>query len=130
MAVCNNIPRKNTRYCVGDMRKTIKVQVRSITVPIDSSVDHGELLTDFLTVRAIVETVSGVEIFDATNVMVGVVTHQFVIDFRVGVTFENMVIFKGRNFRILDVTNIDEEDRFLILRTTERGDETRPVNTV
>ncbi len=129
MAICNNIPRKNTRYCIGDMRKQIKVQVRAITVPVGSSVDHGELLTDFLTVRAIVETVNGTEIFDSTGVVVAVVTHQFIIDFRPGVTFENMVIFKGRNFRILDVTNIDEEDRFLILRTTERGDEARPVNT-
>ncbi len=67
MAVCNNIPRKNTRYCIGDMRKQIKVQIRSITVPVGSSVDHGELFTDFLTVRAIIETLGGVEIFDGTN---------------------------------------------------------------
>lgn len=129
MAICNNIPRKNTRYCVGDMRKQIKLQIRSITVPVGSSVDHGELFTDFLEVRAIVETVNGTEIFDATNTLVGVVTHQFIIDFRPGVTFENMVVFKGKNYRILDVTNIDEEDKFLKIRATERGVETSPVNT-
>ena len=129
MAVCNNIPRKNTRYCVGDFRKQIEIKVRDITVPVGSSVDHGELFTDFLTVRAIVETLSGVEIFDGTNTMVGVATHQFIINFRPGVTFENMVVFKGKNYRILDVTNIDEEDRFLKIRATERGVNTLPVNT-
>ncbi len=129
MAICKNIPRVNIRYCVGDFRKQIEVKVRDITVPVGSSVDHGELFTDFLTVRAIVETVNGTEIFDETNTLVGVVTHQFIIDFRPGVTFENMVVFKGRRFRILDVTNIDEEDRFIKIRATERGIESKPVNT-
>ena len=129
MAVCVNIPRKNIRYCVGDFRKEIEIKVRDITVPVGSSVDHGELFTDFLTVRAIVETLGGVEIFDGTNT-IGVATHQFIIDFRPGVTFENMVVFKGKNYRILDVTNIDEEDRFLKIRATERGIESLPVNTV
>ncbi len=127
MAVCNNIPRKNTRYCAGDFRKQIEIKVRDITVPVGSSVDHGELFTDFLTVRAIVETLGGVEIFDGTNT-IGVATHQFIIDFRPGVTFENMVVFKGKNYRILDVTNIDEEDKFIKIRATERGIESKPVN--
>ena len=129
MALCNNIPKTNTRYCIGDMRRLIEVQIRNITVPVGDSVDHGENFTFFVQMHALITTSGGISVFDETNTVVGVATHIFIVPFRPNITFENWIRFKGKRFRILDVTNIDDEDLFIMLRATERGIDTKPVNT-
>jgi CRISPR/Cas system endoribonuclease Cas6 (RAMP superfamily) len=128
MAICKNIPKTNTRYCVGDMRRLIEVQIRDITPPPANSVDHDEDFTFFIFMHAIIETVNGISVFDETNTVVGVASHKFIVPFRGGITFENWIRFKGKRFRILDVTNIDDEDKFIVLRATERGITTKLVN--
>ena len=115
-------------FCLGDLNRSFSIKLRNITPPPDDGVDHDEVFTDFLDVHGAVETVNGVEIFDETNVLVGVVTHKFTFRFRSGVTFQEFVIFRGKRYRILDVTNVDERDEWVVIRATERGVDTVEIN--
>lgn len=128
MPNCAKIKQKPYKICTGDLSKRITLYVRSITDPQGGSVDFGENFTTPTNVWAMIETLSkGVEIFDGSNV-IDVATHLFYIRYIPGITFEMYLDYNGRRFRIIDVQNIDEKDETIILRCTERGDNTKPVN--
>jgi SPP1 family predicted phage head-tail adaptor len=127
MANCINIKRKNRAVCIGDMRDKITVQVRSITPPAAGGVDFTEVFTEDKTIWAMVETRSGVEIFDGTN-LVGVATHYFYIRYLSNLTAESWVKFKSKYFDILDIQNFEERDDFMLLRCNERGTVNKNTN--
>ena len=105
------------------MRERIQINTNAIEAPIDGSVDFSEKFQEVETVWAMIETKSGVEIFDGTNI-VGVATHFFYIRFIPNITFKNFINFKQQFFAILDVQNLDERNEFYLLRCSLRGDET------
>ena len=87
MPECAPIRRKKRNVCIGDMRDRVIIQTRAITVPGASSVDFTETFSADQTVWALVETKTGTQIFDGTNI-VGVATHNIYIRFISGVTFQ------------------------------------------
>ncbi len=127
MPVCVRIPRKHRHICIGDMREKIDITVRSLQAPVDDGVDFSESLTSVESVFAMVETTSGVEIFDGTNLK-GVATHFFYIRFRVGIDINRWVTFKAQHYKIIDVQNLEERDEFLLLRCGLRGNEAKAIN--
>ncbi len=127
MPACVRIPRKKRHVCIGDMREKIDITIRSLQAPTDGSVDFSESLTSVESVFAMVETTSGVEIFDGTNLK-GVATHFFYIRFRAGIDINNWITFKAQHYTIIDVQNLEERDEFLLLRCALRGDETKAIN--
>jgi head-tail adaptor len=108
------------------MRHKIEISVRTLTAP-TSGVDFTEVLSNTKTVRAMVETVNGKEVFDGTN-LIGVATHFFYIRALSGQTAENWVKFKDDYYDILDVMTFAEDDRFQVLRCNVRGSTNQPVN--
>lgn len=124
---CKTIKAGSTKVCIGDMRHKIKINIRTLTPPIEDSVDFGETLSSEKEVWAALETSKGTEVFDGTN-LVGVATHLFYIRALSGQTAESWVEFKGSYYRILDVQNYGERDRFQVLRCVLRGDTSLPVN--
>lgn len=127
MPKCVQIRRKKRQVCIGDLRDRVNIQTRSIAVPVAGSVDLGETFVCDSTVWAMVETKNGVQVFDGTNI-IGVATHNIYIRFICDVTFENWLTFKGRNYDILDVQNLEERDEFYLLRCSLRGTEADPIN--
>lgn len=127
MPACEKIRRKSRKICIGDMRDMIQVQTRTIKSPVDGAFDFTEEFNDSLDIWALVETQSGVEVFDGANIK-GVVTHLFYIRFMEGFTFEKWITFKGQKFNIIDVQNLEERDEFYLLRCSLRGDEDLLVN--
>ncbi len=127
MPKCAPIRRKKRNVCIGDMRDQVVIQTRAITAPGTNSVDFGETFTGDATVWALIETKTGTQIFDGTNI-IGVATHNIYIRFIAGVTFEKWLTFKSVKYDILDVQNLEERDEFFLLRCSLRGDETDPVN--
>lgn len=113
--------------CVGDMRDKIEIETRSIVAPVSGSVDFTESFVTTKTVWAMVETKSGVEIFDGTNI-IGIASHFFYIRYIADITFQNWVKFKSQYFDILDVQNLEERDEFYLIRCSLRGDETKSIN--
>lgn len=127
MPKCVRIKRKSRKICIGDMREQIQINIRTIKAPVDGSVDFAEAFQEVETVFAMVETKTGVEIFDGTNLL-GVATHFFYIRFISDIDFTHWVRFKDQFFDILDVQNLEERNEFYLLRCSLRGDETKPIN--
>ena len=124
---CKTIDRKTIKVCIGGMRHKIKINVRTLTPPSDDGVDFSEVLSEVKEVWAQVDTSRGTEVFDGTN-LIGVATHLFYIRALTGQTAEDWIEFKGNYYRILDVQNFQEDDRFQVLRCVLRGDTSKAVN--
>ena len=127
MPECVQIRRKRRNVCIGDMRDRVIIQTRAITVPDANSVDFTEVFSADQTVWALVETKTGTQVFDGTNI-VGIATHNIYIRFITGVTFQKWLRFKNVIYDILDVQNLEERDEFYLLRCSLRGDDSKAVN--
>lgn len=127
MVNCTPIKTKPFRICAGDLRHRIVINTRSILPNQSNGVDFNESFTDPKVVYSMIETVDGETIFDATNVE-QVVTHHFYIRFMKNLTFEGWVLYKQKYYDILGVENLNEEDRFMLIRANLRGTELKPVN--
>lgn len=131
MAKCVAIQRKKKRTCIGARNKWITIQARAIQPPCDDGVDYSEEFTKKVRVKALVETTEGVRggetIFDDTNTET-VVTHKFNIRFITGVTSESWVLMDGIKYRILGVQNVDESNKYIIIKATKRGKESVTAN--
>ena len=127
MPECVQIRRKRRNVCIGDMRDRVIIQTRAITVPDANSVDFTEVFSADQTVWALVETKTGTQVFDGTNI-VGIATHNIYIRFITDVTFQKWLRFKNVIYDILDVQNLEERDEFYLLRCSLRGDDAKAVN--
>ena len=88
-----------------------------------------ETFTSLGTDRAIIKTVSGVTVFDATNIE-RAVTHRLCLVYRADIDTEVWVQKVGSTtrLRILTVENVCEADEELVLMCTERGEDSKVVN--
>jgi SPP1 family predicted phage head-tail adaptor len=129
MATCKKIKRLSERVCIGSLNQKINIQVRELLAPIGDSVDFDEEFTLLENVWAMVETVAGKVFFDGSNTDKSI-THNFYIRYISGVqiTAENWINYKDQYFDIINVENLDEANRFLLMRTTIRGSDGLPVN--
>lgn len=127
MTTCKRVNITKKKICIGDLKHKVIVQTRAL-IPAEG-VDYAQEIVDLKSVWAAIQTTKGVEIFDGTNT-IGVATHFFYVRTVANLTFENFVEYKDKKFRILDVQEIDEDDSFLLLRCTERGDKNKNSNLI
>jgi len=127
MATCKKLRRTLTKVCTGALNKRIQIQTRHIKPPVGNSVDYTEEFTNIITTWAMLETVTGVTIFDDTNVE-QVVTHDFYIRYIPNVTFEKWILFDEKYYDILRVENYQENNLYYRIRTNVRGRKEIPVN--
>lgn len=120
---CKRINLTKKKICIGNLKHSITLLVRSITAPDDFDYDMN--FTTLANVWAGIETKQkGVEIFNDVNISIGVATHFFYIRYRDDVTAQNFIEYNSKKFRILEVTNIDETNDYMLLSCAERGDST------
>lgn len=129
MAICSFKSRKDVRICSGDLDRAILIQVRTLVSPedTDGDVDYNETFSEFIVFWSLIETVKGETVFDESNVE-QVVTHKFYIRYAPDITFQDWVTYNDKNYKIIDVQNINERDEFYLLRCTLRGSSILPVN--
>jgi len=111
----------------GQLKYPITIETRVQEPPAGNSPDHSIDITTFMTVKAKIETKQGVEAFDGTNLNT-LMTHEFTIRYITGVTIVNNVNYNNKYFKIERIINLNEENKYLIIQCTERGDNTKPVN--
>ena len=128
LAKCFRIKRPNQQICLGDLDNQIDIKTRSILPPTGNSTNFGMDLATTSTVAAMIKTKEGERIFGGVDT-VPLFTHEFYIFFIPDVTFELMVTFAGRNYSILDTTNLDVRGQFIRLRGSVLGDDALPPNT-
>jgi head-tail adaptor len=108
--------------------QTIVVQKRNLG---KSDFESSQPVKEFLDIdkpEAIVKTISSVrggnKLFAGVQI-VDDATHIFCTLYSVEIrSIEQsnyFILFKARRFRILAVTNIDEQDKILVIQATERG---------
>jgi len=127
MAVCTRKQRKSRKVCIGQLNEQITLQDREIVSPVADGVAFGEDFTGDNVVWALVETVRGETIFDATNVERDI-SHKFYIRYITGITSETWIEYNDEKVDIVDVENLDERNDFLILRASRLGDKSKQVN--
>ena len=129
MATCKKIKRLSERVCIGSLNKKINIHTRELKPPTGTGVDYDEEFVVIENVWSMIETVAGKVFFDGTNTDQSI-THNFYIRYIVGVTItaENWIEYNGNRFDIINVENLDEGNRFILMRTNQRGSDTLEVN--
>lgn len=126
MAQCERISFKKKTVCLGGMNHKIKLQTRSIK-PVTDGVDFVEEFTQDISVWAMIKTMPKESIFDGSNIERSV-SHFFYIRFIKNVTFEKWIEFKNNKYDIVAVENLNEEDNFLLLKASLRGNKDLNAN--
>jgi len=129
MAVCPPSPACLAKVPLGQLDKLIDIRARNIGSAVSNSLKFDEFFTLLHNVPAKVETVSGLAVFGESN-QIRAVTHIFTVCFVTDLNIDTWVNFKGRDFDIIDIENLAEQDLFLKIRCSERGVDTLPVNRI
>lgn len=120
-----NVNRK--QVCIGQMRHKIKIHTREITAPTTDS-DFTETIEQYKEVWSGIKTLEkGIELFDGVN-LVGTITHIFYIRYFAGITTEYYIEYDSKYYRILEVDNMNEDNKFIALKSTLRGDTSYKAN--
>ncbi len=111
----------------GELNKLITLKSRNLEAPTGNSIDYTELFTVLFQCFSKIETVRGKTTFDSVG-QIRVITHKITIRFASNVGSETWVEFNNKNYEIISVENINEDNMWLVLNCFERGDKTIPVN--
>lgn len=122
MATCKKLRRTLTKVCTGSLNKKIQIQTRRIKPPMGDSVDYVEEFVEIITVWAMLETITGVAVFDGTNVM-ETTAHDFYIRYIPNITFEKWILYAEKYYDIINVENFQENNLYYRIRTNLRGRE-------
>lgn len=128
MPVCKNIQVARSKVCIGDMGEQILIVQRTIGPPVIGSVDPVTtfitLLQPFAAVKSIALSSGLPRRFDGINIE-DTPTHEIYINYDATIwplDSDNVFIKFGlRNFRIVGVDNMDEQNLTIRILVTERG---------
>ena len=124
MPECIRVKRKFRKVCIGDRDTFIKIKTR------DSEIKNSRVTETFAThsdVFSLWETIKGVEIFDDTNTAT-IATEKVIVEFDPAITKEFFVEKDGKNFRILQVEDLERRKEWTTMMLTDRGVTTKAVN--
>lgn len=110
------------KICTGDLRHKIKLQTKTLSGTHFDSIDFIDEFTDVADVWAAIENVSGEEIFSKINTDEAI-THRFYIRYRNDITQENWILYKDERYKIVNITNIAERNKYLVLEANIKGDD-------
>lgn len=105
---------------IGDLRERVTIQ--SFSEAPDGGHSLTPTYTDLATVWAKVEDLDGIKKFNAIQID-PLLTHRITIRYRSDVTSEHWILLGTRRFRIRNVANRHERERFLVLECEEAFDQ-------
>jgi len=120
--------RRHRRVLIGDMKDLVVVYTRAITPPNQGAFDFTETFSAGVSVKAMVETIEHLEMFDGANLK-RAITHQFY--FRViGLTVDknSQIVWDNRRFEVLDTQDLDDRKEFIQVRCKQLGDSDLETN--
>jgi SPP1 family predicted phage head-tail adaptor len=127
MARCTKIKRNNKTLCAGALKETIILKTRAQQAPKTNTASASIRFDCSRSVKAMVETKSGVDTFDGTNTN-SLLTHEFTIRYLSDVDVQNSIEYNCKFFNVERIVNINEENRYLTLICSERGTTDNKVN--
>lgn len=123
MPQCIPVKKKFRKVCLGDLRDRIVIQDRNIKAP-QNGVDYSEQFDRGRKRRAMINTVRGSVFFDDLGQQT-VITHDIYFRYDKSLTTQNWILFDGKRFKILELTNLDERRRWLLAECTDKGDKNK-----
>lgn len=129
MPKCVRVSRKYHKPCIGDLNKRVTLQNRALTPPPFGSVDFNESFTNTVTVWALINTVQGKTFFDGVETEKPI-THDIIIRYDASVTTETWILYNSKRIDILRVTDLDENQEYMLLLCSERGPDTKEAAKV
>jgi len=122
---------KKIKVCAGDLRHRVTIQTRALQANIPGQVSPSENFTELTKAWAGIETPNGYSKFAGVNINKNT-THIFIVRYQSAIAnlevANNFVLFDGRRMRILDVKNMNEDNLFLAIQCTERGDDSKTAS--
>lgn len=121
--------RSNRNYCIkvctSELSKKCSLEKRSIIAPKFGKNKSTELFTVFHSAFYKIETVKGVRRFAGININKET-THIFITLWRLALkdidaAGEYFLRRMDKLYRIIDVTNVDEHNRYVIFQAVQRG---------
>ncbi len=123
MARCKKIRRNKTRVCVGDRDSLVTLWDRDLKAPDNNSDSATQKYSDPCPIWATIGTISGKELFDGANQLVGVVTHvissEFILrDISIART---RISFEGNYYKVLKFKDPEERHEVLVFQCSLLG---------
>lgn len=128
MAKCVYVSKKNTIIETGGMNNRVTFYDRNISVPRGGSTQHGEVLSNEKKIWVNLSATKGMRFFDSINLTDGT-THvakmRYLITYPI--TAEKWMQYNGYNYKVLNVLNLDGDNRFLFVELKILGDQNDAV---
>ncbi len=120
---------KCQKICISDLNKKATIQLREIHPPKMNKTAPTEKFTTVYTAGFMIQTVMGSRRFNGVNINKNT-THIFICRFSPRIenldgAGEHFINYKGKFYRIGPITNIDEQNKYLMFQATERGLESK-----
>ena len=123
---CKRTKQNRKRYCLSDFRHTISIFAGEIVPTIgDYNVTNDKSI---ITCRAKVKTTSGQSYFNGVNTG-DEISHVITIPFTSTLIEKNYMLLMNDNYYNIDnVTNENEDNLYLVLRCSKRGERSKEAN--
>ena len=120
MVVCKKVRIPRRSLCAGDLNRLITVDCRTLDFPDDSTTDYSNTFNSAKKVWAGLRTTKGKDVFFATNVDQAV-THVFYMRYLSWLTSDQWINYRGQNYDIIEVENLDEANEWCLAYCNVRG---------
>lgn len=131
MAVCKTKRFARERICAGDLRNRITIQTRTLAAANFDDTDVDETFATVVSTYAAIETIRGTRRFASVNIDKRA-THLFYVRYRDAIkdmeTGNNFILHNSRRYFILELTIMAEDNRFIIIQATNRGESAEPAS--
>lgn len=119
---CTSIKPNVNKVCTGDLNKRIQIQTSYIAANNSPNAVSTANFVTVLTAWAMIKTSSNVKFIDGVNVENGINT-DFFIRYTTSIDFEKQlwIEFDSNRFKITNIDNIDKQNKFIRLRSVEKG---------
>lgn len=119
------------KICTGDLKHKITIQTRQLGGVSVGTYTPQETFTTLASPWAGIETPNGRSRFLGTNINEKT-THVFIVRYQSTIAelevHNNFILYDSRRFKILSVTNTNEDNNFLAIEATERGDDDKDAS--
>lgn len=133
MSTCEYIRFNKPKICIGDLNKRIELLKKAL-VPSQSENVYGTDNYDYdyqldATVWAAIKNIKGDVILDSVSPD-DLPTHWFYIRYLVNIDNDYRIRFRNEEYKILDVTNLLEDNVYLQIKTVKTGNISKVASQV
>lgn len=113
------------KICISELNKKAVIVLRELRPPKQGQTESSVRFTNLYTAGFKITTVQGSRRFNGVNINKNT-THVFICRFsprieNLGGAGEHFIHYKSKYYRIGPITNIDEQNKYILFQCSERG---------